>query len=136
MINHVDFPGNYPRDYDEITRSWIDIQLWAKSNTAIEDRFIVPPDMQPSFRIFSERSTVFQLADSAPICFSYNYAKEWIKRYELFYDYDNISEEKLDALAHQFGAEYVVTYKDEFLNKSLIYKNNVFNVYKLSAIQH
>ncbi len=131
MINHIDFPGTYPQNYDEMTRSWIDIQLWAKSNTAITDQFIVPPDIQPSFRVFSERGTVFQLADSPPICFSYNYAKEWNKRYELFCNYNTMTEEELDALANRFQAYYVVVDNAKLLNQSLIYKNMRFTVYKL-----
>ncbi|VVB67328.1 Uncharacterised protein [uncultured archaeon] len=130
MINHVDFPGTYLQNCDEMTKSWIDIQLWAKSNTAITDQFIVPPDMQPSFRVFSERGTVFQLADSPPICFSYNYAKEWNKRYELFCNYNTMTEEEFDALADRFKACYVVVDNAKFLNRSLIYKNLKFKVYK------
>ena len=129
-ISPVDFPHTYPSNYNEETGSWIDLQLRAKQNTPINSQFLVPPDVSPTFRVFSERGIIFASKDSAPVVFNYEYAKEWCQRWNDLKNYDNLTEEELENAANKYNASYIVVKSVKTLNMPLIYQNKNFKVYK------
>ena len=135
-IVHV--PHHYLTSLSKKNRAWIDVQLWAKRHTNINSLFLTPlypPYSRPTFRVFSERSIVFTIEDNAPLIFSYNYAKEYSKRYKDFKDYKNLSAKDLEHLAQKYHASYIVIENDTpKLDLPLVYKNDDFKIYKFSQI--
>ena len=130
-ISPVDFPHTYPSNYNEGTISWIDLQLWVKQNTPMNSQFLVPPDVRPSFRVFSERGAILTSHDHAPVVFSYKHAKEWCQRWDDLNNYDELTETELENAAYKYNASYIVVKSSKTLNMPLIYQNKYFKLYKV-----
>ncbi len=64
-------------------REWLEVQRWARQNTArediLEDIFIVPPNLM-GFRVESERGIYADWKDGTQTFFNPRYGLEWIRR--------------------------------------------------------
>ncbi|MEM2983914.1 MAG: DUF6798 domain-containing protein [Candidatus Jordarchaeaceae archaeon] len=78
----------------------MDVQLWAKMNTEINDIFITPPDYE-GFRIYSERGIIGSWKDGGDILISKNYYVEWWERME------DLGYKKSTAIFRWFGEEAI-----------------------------
>ena len=131
----IHFPHHYLTSLSKRNRAWIDAQLWAKRHTKVNALFLTPlypPYSRPTFRVFSERSIVFTIEDN-PVTLSYDYAKEYSKRYKDFKNYKNLSAKDLEDLAQKYHASYIVIEDDTpKLDLPSVYENNYFKIYKFS----
>lgn len=109
---------------------WIDVQMWARSNTNVDEKFAVLP-RQIGFRIFSERSIVADLKDGAVVMYDPQYAKKWFEIYKDFEDFYVLKEDELQILKEKYHFKYIVTIKEHLLNFDIAYKNSYYVVYKL-----
>ncbi len=109
---------------------WIDIQLWAKTNTRIHEKFVVLP-RQIGFRIYSERSIVADLKDGAVVMYDPQYAKKWYRINSDFANFYRMDEATFRKLKLKYGFGYIVTTNTHKLGFDVAYRNNYFVVYKL-----
>jgi len=126
---NVDIP--YYSEYSEEVQEWINVQEWAKHNTQIDSVFIVPPNINPSFRVFSERPTVLTFLDDGPMVFGLKYTEEFYRREKDLMDYDDLDGEELKELAIKYNALYIVVKKGSTnIELPLLFENKYFRVYK------
>lgn len=109
---------------------WIDVQLWAKSNTDISERFLVLP-RQIGFRVFSKRSIVSDVKDGAVVMYSPTYAMIWNEIATDFAKFYELSEEDFQSLKVKHKFTYIVTVNTHLLKFPIRYKNDYFVVYKI-----
>lgn len=67
--------------YDAQESNWLDVQHWAKSNTGVDDLFIVPPTTE-GFRVESERTVYGDWKDGTLMNFNPAFGLEWYRRME------------------------------------------------------
>ncbi|MDP2649744.1 MAG: hypothetical protein Q8P10_02775 [bacterium] len=120
--------------YPKPLNDWINLQLWAKSNTAKSSIFLVPPT-QTGFRIYSQRPIVGDMKDGAVAIYSSSYAKKWSEANKDFKNYDSLTETDVNSLKEKYGFSFLVNPKDasnnNYLKFNVVYKNGSFVVYKL-----
>lgn len=138
---------------------WVEAQLWARDFTPKTAVFIAAPHYwwlyDSSWRVFSERSTVAELADLLEIAFTPEYLDEWRPRYEalvpgaleayqgdLMANWDigarafyGLSDEALAAAARQHGASYLVVDNKQSPSRPwpVVYTNTQYTIYDLRA---
>lgn len=115
---------NYPNDSE-----WIDIQLWAKNNTSINEVFLTPPN-KTGFRIFSERKIIGEYKDGAPVIFSFKFATIWRQRMEDLQSYILFSENDINRLKTKYHFDYVVVEKPKSFDFIKVHENNKYTIYK------
>jgi hypothetical protein len=133
-------------------KNWVDVQMWAKQNTNINDFFIVPPN-QRGFRIDSERTIYCDWKDGTQAFFNPDFGKEWMRRIKslgykkgnpdqpdfvdtLKKDYMDLDENDFIKIANEvkndFRKIFIVMYKERApLNFPAIYNNQKFTVYEI-----
>ncbi len=88
--------------------SWRAAQNWVRENTP-RDAIILTPPKEAGFRVFSERTIVGEWKDGTQQYFDDAFVREWGARMEILGDeYAKLPDDQLLALAHHFGARYVV----------------------------
>ncbi|MEX2755459.1 MAG: DUF6798 domain-containing protein [Candidatus Sigynarchaeota archaeon] len=126
----IQFPW---RPDDEQSSAWYDAQIWAKNNSPKDALFLTPYDIYPSFRIFSERSIVVHLHDSAAAIFNRDFAFAIYERYQDLANYDEKNADQLLFLSKKYGADYAVTYSGQFItNATMMYHNSYFTIFKIN----
>jgi len=120
--NKIQFPKE--------SNDWIELQIWAKSNTDQTDIFLVPPD-QSGFRIFSERSIVSDIKDGAVVIYDYEFAKKWFGIKHDTQNYYNLTTKDFILLQNKYNFSFIVTKLDHRLDYEKIYQNNSWAVYKM-----
>ncbi len=133
---------------------WEDVQLWARDNTALDALFITPPQIwwlyQTDWRVYSERSTLATLSELLEAAFAPEYIEHWQPRFEAvapgalahfrgnyfenkaitraaFY---SLNTEQLQALAREYGVDYLVVEKPYAHDLPLRYENADYAVYE------
>lgn len=89
-------------------QGWLALQDWARRNTPIDARFLVPA-RYPDFRVFSDRSSVLGGQDGAPAIFDEDLAHDVAERQPIGRAYEQHDCRALWELAKRFGARYLVT---------------------------
>lgn len=132
-VSHIDFPVH--------RTPWVDVQLWAKSHTAQDDLFIIPPYID-GFKVFSERGIIGSWQDGGFTGgLDSRFTKEWWERMNKLRctawwsrtcrkGYDSLSEGELLALARQYSAAYIITENPRNLALPIAYQNQQFTVYR------
>lgn len=144
--------GTYKRGFirftNEQSQEWLDVQLWAKHSTDQQDIFIVPPN-SGGFRVESERTIYGDWGDGTQMFFNPAFGKEWIRRMhrlgcedesclEDIEGFLGLKEAEISAIAAEFPHEdrhiFFVTFRTrDHLNFPVVYKNNEFLVYQITA---
>lgn len=121
-------------------RDWVDIQIWAKNHTELNDSFIVPPQIQ-GFRIHSKRSIFGDWKDGTHAFFSHKFAYEWYKRVnelgvynakDLPTAYNHLKEQDFIRIAKKYNQKFVITEKNHSLNFKNLYQNKSFSMYEIN----
>jgi hypothetical protein len=125
------------------SEAWRQVQLWAKSNTSPEVKFLVPPHPF-GFRMFSERGIWVDWIDGNLMHTYPQYADEWRQRMAAIgvtlkigeytpdlqvRQYKEQSWEKLLALAKAQNLSYVIQYADVKYDVEPVFRNKLFVVY-------
>ena len=134
---------------------WVDVQIWARLNTAKDAIFITPPDehglYQSDWRVHSERSTFVTYSEVLVAAFNPHYTDDWVDRFneiapgamgnfdgdyfintELTKEaYYRLSVADIEKLACTQKVSYIVMEKPHTLSFTLIYENQQFTVYDL-----
>jgi hypothetical protein len=135
--------------------AWIDIQNWARKNTAKDAIFITPPYevglYQPDWRVFSERETIATMYDLFEIALKPEYFKSWKARFESlapgamdefegnFFKnqtitrnaYNSLGEDDLLKIACKYDADYLVSEKNNVFGMPAVYENEEYRIYSL-----
>lgn len=133
--------------YSKQPAEWVDIQLWARTNSPQGALFIVPPQLR-GFRVDAERSIFGDYKDGIQMYFNPEFGNEWKDRmqrlgnksglYEdnLGQNYSNLKEKQFLEIAGKFKEQhntvFVVSYVDhKMLNFTTTYTNDEFVVYRV-----
>lgn len=143
-------PGIYI--YGEQT-PWVDVQEWARDNTAIEARFITPPEkwgvQESDWRVHSMRGSVATFSELLVAAFQPGYEVEWKTRFEKvapgalekfngdYFNnvkvtreaYKNLGTSELVNAACALEAQYIVDEKPSTHNLPLVYENSEYVVF-------
>ncbi len=112
-------------------QDWLEIQVWAKENTAVNATFLTPPQKQ-GFRTFSQRSLIVDTKDGGNVFYSAAYAQEWDQRLKDVSDFNNFSEKDFLNLKNKYDFNYLVVPENfPALNFNQVYRQKGFTVYKL-----
>jgi hypothetical protein len=65
---------------DDEESPWLDIQRWASTQTDVRDGFIVPPYVEPEFRVHGERTVYADIEDGGLMNFNPAFGREWLRR--------------------------------------------------------
>ena len=133
---------------DPAIHGWLEIQNWAKANSAAGTVFLTPPE-QFGFRVFSERSPVVEWLDAAAMHWAPGAETLWINRLKDIaaahdakpgqmpaFMLNDIGYSELDAkgyraLCQKYGASYfIVRTEHELAPLQPVFKNDVFAVYR------
>lgn len=109
---------------------WIDLQIWAKSNTNQTDVFLVPPD-QTGFRIFSQRPIIGDIKDGAVVIYDYEFAKKWFEIKQDTQNYYNLTTKDFILLQNKYDFSFIVTKLNHSLDYEKIYQNNSWAIYRM-----
>jgi len=148
-------PGIYI--YGQVT-PWVQVQDWARVNTARDARFITPPEkwgvQESDWRVHSERASVVTLSELLVAAFQPGYEIEWKSRFELVAPgalahfngdyfsnviatkqaYYSLTSADLLKAACRLNAQYIVSEKPHLLPLTLAYQNTEFVVYDLREV--
>ncbi len=140
--------------YGEYT-PWVDVQVWARENTAKEARFITPPEkwgvQESDWRVHSERASVGTLSEILVAAFLPGYEVEWITRFEQiapgslaqmngkYFDniqfveeaYYSLDSPALEKIACRYNAQYAVLEKPNTRSLPIAYENEEYTLYDL-----
>jgi hypothetical protein len=110
--------------------SWRAAQNWVRENTP-RDAVILTPPKEAGFRVFSERTIVGEWKDGTQQYFDDSFVREWGARMEILGDeYAKLPDEQLLALAHRFGARYIVApRRNRPRSLPRVYDNPGFEIY-------
>ena len=130
----------------DLNKGWKAVQIWARNNTKIDSVFITPI-YKEGFRIYSQRSIVFENKDGGPVMYDVEYAFKWWERINDFgYNnlkinlgmkndlkriYGKLNTEDMIKLAKKYDAEYIVTENEHILNLKKSYQNKHFKVFSI-----
>jgi len=120
---------------------WIGVQRWAKEHTGVDDRFIVPPDLE-GFRVYSERGIVASWKDGTAAFWYPALASKWLSRMvELRYiadsgnniidKYGDLTGKEFLDLGWRYSAGYAVVRKPSSTDLPRVYENEQFVVFGL-----
>jgi hypothetical protein len=136
--------------------AWLDVQNWAKNNTAKDAMFITPPQevglYQPDWRVFSERGTVASLYDLFEIALKPEYYPIWKPRFqslapgalEKFQDnffenkeitrkaFNDLKKDQFLNIAAEYNATYLVTERKSDLDLPVAYENDQYSILMLN----
>lgn len=130
-INFKSFQNiNQKIQFPKQSNDWIDLQLWARENTAKTALFLAPPD-QTGFRIFSQRPIVADIKDGAVVMYSSTYAKKWFDKAEDTRNYQSLAENDFLKLKSKYNFQYLVSLNNQKLPFAKIYSNSSFSLYKM-----
>jgi hypothetical protein len=135
--NHLALPWG-----QEAKDDWKDVELWAKSDTDVDDSFLVPPS-QGGFRIYSQRPIFGDWKDGTYALFSDKFALEWWERmqvlgywkgFEVQGDrfWNTMDEDSVIRIAQRYYQKYIVVKgerEDWGLPKA--YQNSTYSVYQI-----
>jgi len=128
-----------------LERDWHDVQIWAKDNTPVAARFLVPT-FPGGFRTFSERTSYGEWKDGTAIylipSFSDEYLRRmrevgidtsnhWIELKQMMKNYDRLPWEQLLKVAQTNKLDYIVQFRDARYPDHAIYSNSRYAVYKV-----
>ena len=144
--------------YAKVASSYLDVQLWAKNNTANNALFMPDPTHNYGWRDFSERSSFGNLREWGYASFAYNsdyeiylegkkrlaefgfdimeenlsvLKKSYVNFRQTFY---GMKAEQLSALSSKYKIDYVIMNKEYLKNKidafNVAYENECYIVYK------
>lgn len=136
--------GSFSIDNAQDT-NWLDVQVWAKQNTSLQDVFIVPPNWY-SFRVESERTIYGDWKDGAMTIWSPAFGYEWFRRMKalgykkagsLEEGFKNLNETDFVNIANEGTRNghktFLIMFKErETLNFPITYANEKFVVYEVS----
>ncbi len=120
--------------------------LWAKTNTAKDALFLIPPECGSDFRNFGERSVFMDFKYGTMSTFSVNFGLEWWNRvlainpdrksydHHTFYrnlvsDYGNMTEKHVQELALNYDIDYAVFRVDRKYSFPEVHRNEEYVVY-------
>lgn len=124
---------------------WLDVQLWARANTAHNAAFIVPPYLE-GFRVESQRTVYCDWKDGTLLNFNPAFGMEWMRRMEkLGYKkglspgdgFRNLEEKDFTGIAQEMQTQTIrpvllVMTKDRgTLNFPKVYENEKFIAYRI-----
>jgi hypothetical protein len=131
---------------DSMMAAWIDVQQWAKQNTARDDMFLVPPH-PGGFRAFSERPVWTEHKDKDMIFTYPEYTDTWRSRIAalgvrlniglnrqdtMLKAYQAQSWSYLSGLARENNAHFIVQFTDVSYDQPPVFENAWFKVYRSS----
>ncbi len=121
----------------EAVAAWVDVQQWARDNTARDAVFLTPAYLY-GFRIESERPIVGEWKDGTQQYFSVPYASEWWNRMRDLKTetaratgYNDLTQNEVLTMRDKYGARYAVFLADKVLELPVAYRNQMFVVYLL-----
>lgn len=136
---------------------WVDVQQWARENTAKDARFITPPEkwgvQESDWRVHSERASMVTLSELLVAAFQPGYEVEWQTRFDIlapgaatqfdgdyFHNvqftrdaYYSLSTTDLVNAACRFDSQYIVIEKPYNHDLPIAYENTDFIVYDVST---
>jgi len=114
--------------------SWRAAQNWVRENTPPGAVLLTPPQ-EAGFRVFSERTIVGEWKDGTQQYFDDAFVREWGSRMEgLGDEYARFPDEQLLALAHRFGAGYIVVpRRNRPRALPRLYENAGFEIYSATG---
>jgi hypothetical protein len=126
-------------------KPWIAVQQWAKTNTALNDVFVVPPHVT-GFRVQGDRAIYGDWKDGTQMFFNPSFGYEWIRRMKMLGykdgvhirdSYNSLDEAAFINVAREVKKNnnqvYIVTEKARSpLTFPVVYDNGKFTVYKAS----
>jgi hypothetical protein len=116
---------------------WLDVQRWARANTDVHDRFIVPPYDQDEFRVESERSIYVDWEDGGLMNANPTFGAEWLRRLRRIgmFPFCRISKTRIIAIAKQMDLMhrrvFLVWPCLSALDLPLRYSNATYAVYEV-----
>ena len=125
-------------------REWLEVQKWAKENTARHDLFVVPPNLE-GFRVESERAVYCEWKDGTVMFVSPRSGYEWFERLttlgytrqkSLGKDFKKLVEGDFvsvaDRMRHHHSKTFVVMFSDrKRLDFPVRHSNEEFVVYEV-----
>ena len=114
--------------------AWRAAQNWVRENTP-RDAVLLTPPREAGFRVFSERTIVGEWKDGTQQYFDDAFVREWGARMEALGDeYARLPDEQLLALAHRFGARYIVApRRNRPRALPRVYDNGSFEIYAVTG---
>jgi hypothetical protein len=137
-------------------RNWLAVQQWARTESELQDVFVVPPLWQnEGFRVAAERPIYVDWKDGTQMLFNPAYGYEWYRRMRslgfapgnafepqmkaikehLERGYRSLDEASFLRIAREMGDQerivYLVMFKDRPLNFPLRYENERYLVYQV-----
>jgi hypothetical protein len=117
--------------------TYAELGTWAKTNTARDTVFLVPPNMiDTGFRILSERAVVVINKDGGNAKYSGTIAKEWfIRMQDVKAAYKEGKLSALEAVARKYAAQYVIVSRRQYSNlQKAVYMNSEWIVLSVDGI--
>ncbi len=122
-------------------------QLWARDNTPVDSRFLVPPGAG-GFRVLSERSSWGEFTDGNAMYFDPSFATKFLTRILAIHKpiaaqglnvaallreyYERLSWEQIRGIATRNNLNYIVQYREIKYPKSPVFQNGCFAIYNVS----
>jgi hypothetical protein len=122
----VHLPGSLPMT------PWLQVQLWAKENTAKDAVFLVPWK-RSGFPVFSHRGIVGDWKSGGDSKFSFVFAQKW---QEWKSDFGNSKEFRTREFCHlgkKYRFQYIVTERGQRLQFPVVYENQEFAIYRYAG---
>ncbi len=148
-------PGIYINGKND---NWKEVALWARDNTALDARFITPPQQWSlnitDWRVISERQSLATYSEMLELIFEPNYMSDFKYRFELvspgainqfkgdFFKnrliikdrYYSLSQDQIINIAQQQGVSFIVLERPNHLGLHIAYQNDEFVVYQLEGV--
>ncbi len=109
---------------------WLNVQNWAKQNTAYNCLFLVPFTSK-GFRVEAERSTTGEYKDGALSFYSPDFSSEWEERAKDLSYWEEKTDADLLLLQQKYKFNYIVTNDKAKRTFQLVFNNNAYRIYSL-----
>jgi|SRR3989344_1022594 len=113
--------------------AWLSAQEWARNNSSQSCLFLVPFS-SIGFRIESKRSIVGEYKDGTLSFYSRDFAREWLKRYEVLLNWEKLDSKNLLELASLYHFDYFVLPKEnKFTDFPVQYSNDSYAIQSITS---
>ncbi len=119
---------------------WVQLQLWANTNTPENAIFLTPPQLS-GFRVFSERTAVVEWKDGTQLFFKPSFAGEWYSRLQEIGGlndhtreayYRALSPTKIQELRRKYNFSFVVFPAELSLPFRQVYRDTAWSIYDVT----
>jgi len=113
-------------------KPWFDVQAWARNNTNQRCIFLVP-FFSKGFRVESKRSIIGEYKDGTLSFYSRDFALEWVKRFKMLQNWEELNSKALIELANLYHFDYFVLAKEKnFTAFPIRYSNDAYVIQSIT----